>query len=218
MLHQTAAACVVVRSGGGGTLEPFCELFHEFDAQGPDARIVHALDQHANFLQIRLLLLLQGPGTGQKTFFLRLLQQAHVQIGGLHPERTLGPLAAQAYETAERQGGQHPEPGLVFPHLQSHGPFRIGKSYVQVRLVALGQFLRTLGNLGKNFRFRLAFRGQFSQLHETDLFHACHLAPLLPIRQENAGSAATYLRAVTAGSAKTGIRYFSKTPSSAMTT
>lgn len=187
MLHQSAAPGVMVSAGGGGALEAFPELFDEFNAQGANARIIHALDEHANLLQVRLLLLLQGSGPGQEAFLLLFVQGAHFQIGRFHAEAPLRPLAAQAHETAERQGGQRAEPGLVLPHLQSHRPFRIGKRHVQIRLVALGHLLRALGDLGKNFRFHLALRGQLAQLHETDLFHAGHLAPLPSIRQENAG-------------------------------
>ena len=187
VLHQSATAGVMVGAGGGGALEAFPELLNEFNAQGAYARIIHALDEHANFLQISFLLFLQGSGTGQKAFLFLFVQQPHVQVGNLHAEPSLGPLAAQAHETAEGQGSKRPEPGFILPHLQSHGPFRIGKRHIQIRFVALGHLLRALGDLGKNFRFNLAFRGQLAQLHETDLFHACHLAPLPSIRQENAG-------------------------------
>ncbi|MCB5520886.1 hypothetical protein LIP81_20675, partial [Erysipelatoclostridium ramosum] len=50
VLHQSATAGVMVGAGGGGALEAFPELLNEFNAQGAYARIIHALDEHANFL------------------------------------------------------------------------------------------------------------------------------------------------------------------------
>ena len=140
VLHQPAAAGMMVFPGGGGAAEPVSHRGEEMGAEFVQARIGQAFAEGGDFGEILFLLPPDNRITGEEISDGGIIEPCPADGAAVDAVLVLGPLAIDPDDGVEREiAGQGMERRFG-PDFQAEGASGIRENKVEIGLPALGRF------------------------------------------------------------------------------